>query len=812
VQLQNVTLEMSLKPFRSMEEADIREVCRKAFTQWLPLIDQAAGSSVMLWTADGSEILDYRGSMDDELEWARYIGGANPRAAVPGDPEGICLHSRPYLYMQDPPTVTYGDLRRIVRTLKGVGAEVTGKPVRVGATFDPGPEFAKSSFKYERHPEICLAGTMGRASFACCYATLKGDDVAYAGYPDGIPDGTPLGAFLGRQCTHFLRDLGFDYIWLSNGFGFGLETWATTGTIFDGERFHPQKVAETRDSILGFWEAFRRECPGFPIETRGTNLTTGIDLASDAVPLREIYEGGFGVAPPPNSPWAALNGDFGFELVGYMSHIARVPGDAHPLRYYVHDPWWLNSPWLDRYGREPHDIYLPLSVSRVDDAGEVKTASAIELLTIDDSYGQMPDQCPQEVMPHLLSALRDAPDQPGPVVWVYPFDEYHDMTFSPEPRLEEVFFGDWFLRAAVNDGFPLNTVTSTRALLPTLTQRPELYRGSVLTCTLPDDGSPLAPALMNWVQSGGRVLFYGPAAHADPRILELVNVALAEPLAGEMQVQLAGDIDVLAAGSYPTALNHRKLLCGGGKEGVPADAADPYTEVIARVSQGGSERLAAVYRSAPQWQGGAVGWVRGTNSNHYNKGGHLLTPDDPSRWFQAGRLMRQTLARFGYVFSSAKRRPGQRDPLTCVARHDNGFFLSGYTPDTTVELRLLFPQGAPLLVGYETELVGGAARYRMPRAWHRECRVFVRQQDGEPSCVEQHSGEIGIRRRLLVRGLQDADVLFFPETHAEGKVTGLVNGAYPYIQGDFVQFDGIADAAGPALRARNVSGSLLISW
>ena len=109
----------------------------------------------------------------------------------------------------------------------------------------------------------------------------------------------------------------------------------------------------------------------------------------------------------------------------------------------------------------------------------------------------MPDQCPQEVMPHLLSALRDAPDQPGPVVWVYPFDEYHDMTFSPEPRLEEVFFGDWFLRAAVNDGFPLNTVTSTRALLPTLTQRPELYRGSVLTCTLPDDGSPLAPALMN---------------------------------------------------------------------------------------------------------------------------------------------------------------------------------------------------------------------------------------------------------------------------------------------------------------------------
>ena len=29
----------------------------------------------------------------------------------------------------------------------------------------------------------------------------------------------------------------------------------------------------------------------------------------------------------PNSPWAALNGDFGLELIGWMSHIAELPGD-----------------------------------------------------------------------------------------------------------------------------------------------------------------------------------------------------------------------------------------------------------------------------------------------------------------------------------------------------------------------------------------------------------------------------------------------------------------------------------------------------
>ncbi|HAZ62639.1 MAG TPA: hypothetical protein DCZ72_03370, partial [Armatimonadetes bacterium] len=158
--LANVTLELSLKPFW---EADPEPVCRRMFRQWLPLIGQARQVSVMLWTADGSELLDYAGRLDDEIEWARYIGGATPRQPVPGDPEGVCLHSRAYLYRDNPPVHTYRSLAAIVATLKRVGAEVPGLPVRVGSTFDPGPEFARSSFKYERHPEVCLAETMGRA-------------------------------------------------------------------------------------------------------------------------------------------------------------------------------------------------------------------------------------------------------------------------------------------------------------------------------------------------------------------------------------------------------------------------------------------------------------------------------------------------------------------------------------------------------------------------------------------------------------------------------------------------------------------------
>ena len=777
--LRTVILEMSLKPFKATDEEYTRAVCRRMFRQWEPLARNADEVAVLLWTSDGSEILEYQGDLNQEMEWARYIGGANPRQYVPNDPEGKALHSRAYLYMENPPVLTYARLALIVRVLKEVGREVTGKPVRVGTTFDPGPEFARSPFKYERHEEVCLAGTMGRASFVCCYGVLNADTHRYAGFPEGIPQGTPVGTFLGRQARHFLTDLGFDYIWLSNGFGFGMETWATTGATFDGERFLPERAGEVREKLLDFWKRFRQECPGFPIETRGTNLTTGIDLASDAVPLQEIYAGGFDMAPPPNSPWAALNGDFGFELVGYMSHVAEVPADTFPFRYYVHDPWWLNSPWLDRYGREPHDIYLPLSVARVDAAGAVRNPSSISLLTVDDSYGEMPDRCPNEVIPHLQEAVAHAPDAPGPLVWVYPFAEYHAMALE-QGRLEEPFFGDWFIRAAINNGLPLNTVVSSANFLASLRANPDTYRESVLLSIVPDAGSPLAGGLAEWVRAGGKALLYGPLAHAGEAVLDLLNLRAAAPLSGELDLDLRRHPDALAQGSYPTRLRHPELLSAGGIEAALRDEGDAGTEVAASVSDGSATRVAALCRSLPEWNGGAVAWMRGTNSATYHKGAHLLSPDDPAQWFHGDLLARFLLERLGVHVSVQKRRPAQRNPVTCIARHSNGFFFSGYAPDTTVSLRLRFPQGAPILVGLETWLEDGRSTYALPRAWRRECRVFVDGQDeGQISCVEQHSGEIGVRRRLFLRGLQNATVRFYPEAGTEASVRMLQNPAYP---------------------------------
>ncbi len=789
-----VTLEMSLKPFRVMQEPAIRFVCEQVFRQWAPLLRHVDECAVMLWTADGSEILTYRARMGDEIEWGRYLGSANPPELPPAvDPD---IHQRARIYIPEPAVITYAGLKLIVDTLKSVGTAMTGKPVTVGATFDPGPEFAKSPFKYEKHPEIT------KGYWVDCSATLNADTEVYAGFPNGIPQGTSVGTFLGRQSQRFLTDLDFDYIWFSNGFGFSATAWNVTGALFDGQEFHTEKASEIREEILSFWKEFRKECPSFRIECRGSNLSTGADLSASASPVGDIYDGGFNMVAPPNSPWAAIDGDFGLEISGYLSHIAHLPpGEQFPFRFYTHDPWWLNSPWFDRYGREPHDIYLPLALARVNSEAKITRPSFIEFLTIDNSYGEMPDQCPDEVIPHILAATGDFSDEPGLITWVYPFREHHDKIFGPAPRPSEVFFDDWFLRNAVNAGLPVNTVVSTGNFLASLKVNPEYYQRTILLTPVPEAGSAVEKALLDRLADGHSVFLYGPVTHASKTLLGMLNLKLVAPLSGELEMRSSLEGDAIQQGSMAKTMLHRDVLSGGGIDTAVLDPTAAGSDVCATVSDGSSERVFAVAR----WvESGRLAWVRGSLSSSITQA-PLPKPDDPSLRFQAEFLMRPMLARFDYRILVEKPALATRDPLILVARSNNGFFLSGYCPSTTVTLRFRFPYGAPLLVGYETVLENGQATYHMPRAWHRECRFLVEQGDGaELSCVEKTHEEVGLRRRLLVSGLNAATVHFYPELRPAGPPVRMEN------QGKRIQYE--TKDGGRRMVARDLTGDLVVSW
>lgn len=806
----NITLEASLKPFKKNDAAYIREVASEMFVQWHSLLRHADTVSVMLWTSDGSEILDYKGDFDQPLEWAMYMGNPNTAHEVGSGPEELSLHERAYLYMEDPPSFTYGDLAFIVNTLKEEGRKVTGKPIMVGATFDPGPEFAKSPFKYEKHPEILGGNAMGHKTFVSCYSVLNADAEPYAGFPNGIPDQTPFGTFFGRQSQHFLSDLGFDYIWFSNGFGFGAEGWSSTGAIFTGEEFEQEKLSGATAKILEFWKLFRQECPHFPIQTRGTNLSVGADLARDAVDHKNIYEGGFNMLPPPNSPWAALDGDFGLELVGYMSRMAELPDTRFPFRFYTHDPWWINSPWLDRYGREPHDIYLPMAVGRIDENGKIGVPTHLNFLTIDDTYGNMPTQVPDEVIPHILKARYDLPTAPGPLVWVYPFDEYHDWARKYDDRLPEIYYGDWFIRQAINSGLPLNTVISTSSFEKALSEKPGLFEESVLITIAPEEGSANETALMEFVKNGGRLIVFGPVEHAGKDFMDFLNLENTDPMEGEMKIIHSDILNGTSKGD-PNLLNHRPLFSGGAFRSKIKDPADNHTQLLARVEKAGESRDMSWSRSLPEWKGGKLVYLRGTNSSSFT-GGRLLTPDDPEKYFIGPTMLRQVLAIFDLDFVIEKPHVAVKDPVLTINRSDNAFIFSGYNPNSIVKQHFKFAQGAPLLLGLETILKNGYSTYTMPTAWHRECRVFVEQASGLLSYKELHSGQKGISKRYQVSGLENATVrIYVADGIGSESLNVYLNSGYPWKKGQ-IPFEKGLDFKGNYFEVKDVTGALVFSW
>jgi hypothetical protein len=812
--INDITLELSLRPFIDTTETGIRTRAQEIFIQWLPLVRHADRVSVMMWTSDGSEILEYTGDIDASFEWSHTIGCANPRwdKLPPDDPRGLGIHRNPSDYIENPPIHTYRWYKRFLEIVRNVGEEVTAKPVQLGATFDPGPEFAKSKFKYEKHVEICLGDTAGDASFVVCYAELNADKNAYAGYPKGIPQGTNFGEFLGRQSKHFLDDMGFDFLWLSNGFGFGKETWGMYGAVFNGKEFSPAKAVDVKKISLDFWNNFRKGCPKKLLRTRGTNLLTGRDLACDGVPLREIYRGGFNMEPPVNSPWAAINGDFGLELAGWMSHIAEIPNDTYPFRYYVHDNWFLNSPWLDRYGREPHDIYLPLAISRIDRKGCMSLPSHINILSVDNTYGQTPDQVPNEVIPCILDCLGTSPDAPGLCTWLYPFDEYHDMAYDAA-RIGEVFFGDWFIRTAINNGFPLNTVVSTKNYLSTIASNPKRFAQTILVTPVPSTPA-IAQALLEHLSNGGRILLYGPTAHADASILSALNCAHASGLEGELDVMIAASADTVIMHARPSKILHTALSSAGSLTEILAQKDDASTRIVATAKKHGEERIIALSRKGV-WNGGTLAWVRGTNSFRLPDSTRARTPEmlDAKEYFYTELLLRQVLKEFNFDIAVHKREGSVPNPMLSISRHKNAFYFAGHSPNVTVSQSLRFSAGAPVFNGFETFIEHGCAAYHMPKAWRRECRVFVDQKEASiVSCAEQPAGQLNVNRRLLVRGTKNAVVRFFPEPGTENGVVFLLSPEHPFIKGDFAASRREETCDGVCLTVDGISDDLLISW
>lgn len=843
--LRDVQLEMSLKPFYDNSPETRRAVCREIFTQWHALCRHAESVSIMLWTADGSEMLEYDGDLQRPFEWARYQGSANPHewkinrkkrtgeAAEPGvgsdpwdpaqDPEGRGLHRRPYLYRPAPAEFNFTWLRELVDDLKRIGREVTGKTIYVGNTFDIGPEFAYSRFKYHWHPEILAGGnSLFKGQWVSCEAVLNADDRRYAAYPDGIPQGTPLGTFMGRQMARFFADIGFDFLWFSNGFGFALEPWAMIGNLFDGASFRPERADDTRQRILRFWRDLRAEFPArYRIRTRGTNLCTGVDLGSDASPLRDIYHPVLAVDAPVNSPWAALDADFGLELSGWMSHIARHPGETFRFRYYIHDPWWKNSPYLDRYERNPHDIFLPSAVSRIRADGSTEIARDFALLTIDDSDGCMPLSVPAEVTAHLLRAREFAPDDAGPLVWLYPFDAFHDQVLQHH-RPDLPFSADFFIGTVINDSVPLNTVMDLADLPAAVNARPALVSGRTFLSPVPRPGSAEEAALLALVKADGDLLIYGPLPPASP-FVAMLGIDHADAIEGDFDLDLRHIPRGENMHEVGLRLRHTGFMSAGGWTEAPA-ASRPTTAMhlaTARPAAPSAGREGARVAAALADTGnGRIAWVRASLSTaEYDPNepepirGPILRPLDRRKFFPFGRLARFCLDALGWTSAVADPATANRPPYLVLHRHKNAVHYSGYHIDEQARLMIRHPLGAPVFTWRRVRIIDGQTEVTGQRAWSNEARVFVTEGgDGSYRAKFEGTCGFGVNRRLIVSGCRNATLHFLVEPDRLDGLRILRNPVFPHLVGDFVEPVMRDTPFGPTVRVENVEGSILFQW
>ena len=532
-------------------------------------------------------------------------------------------------------------------------------------------------------------------------------------------------------------------------------------------------------------------------------------MATDAAPLGALYAEGL-IEPPVNSPWAAITFQAGLELAAWMSHVAELPkGRGFPFRFYIHDPWFLNSPWLDRYGREPWDIFAPLSICRIREDGSVQTPDSVALLSVDDTLGRMPETVPREVTPYLAAAFETAPDRAGPLVWVYPFDEYAAVGAGEPPpgALDRIFNEDLFLGEALQGGLPLNTVASTRIWRNLVDDPRTPYRFSDTVFAVPVTAllsSENLAALDAHAARGARFLVYGALAGAPEPLLKRLGLALGEPRTGEVTVRLSESlpVDVFAAGAPCERLFVRPELDGGGLAEVEAEA-EPFAwaetaDGARRVLLSRKGAFAFVRSALPLSEQDAVGiW-------HF-------CHESATGAFPSERLMRHLLgAASGWRIRADLPTPSTPPPRPNLSRHDNAFLFHVFAPDTTASLRVRTPLGTPLVTEYDTRIEGGDALWRPGKSWRHECRLFADgQEPGTVTVKTSYPAFPGFTGRLHVVGLECATLRFFPPNGFRETVELVRNGD---MLGEATPPEWEETPFGPCAVWHDLSGAAYVAW
>jgi hypothetical protein len=156
----------------------------------------------------------------------------------------------------------------------------------------------------------------------------------------------------------------------------------------------------------------------------------------------------------------------------------------------------------------------------------------------------------------------------------------------------------------------------------------------------------------------------------------------------------------------------------------------------------------------------------------------------------------------------------ERPAMVLYSCFNNGYYITGYAPDTTCTMELGMPEGAPIMTGTDCIVKDNKATYNLSRAWTNECRVLVKQKDeSKVSCVIRPSSYAGIDRRMFVTGLKNADVIFCSVPGSKSVFVSMQfirgqNEQEKHLQTN-IPFEELENGR---FLIRNISGSLMIAW
>lgn len=323
----------------------------------------------------------------------------------------------------------------------------------------------------------------------------------------------------------------------------------------------------------------------------------------------------------------------------------------------------------------------------------------------------------------------------------------------------------------------------------------EIYSSSVLLSAVPEAASDYESSIIEYIENGGKVIFYGSTTRASKRFKAFVGVKQTDGISGELPLTVNGK----AVGT----LKHNPLISGGDIDTVAA----------------GDNGFAFVDDYVVATKGKTFVWLRGSNPNEFVKGAQLLMPQDAEKYYTADRLLFVALEHFGW----SVKQHNKGDYNGCYAKYikntgimlhrSNGAFVfSTFSNNTTSEVDLKLPYGAPILDGYETYMENGCASYHFPKSEHKECRVFVEQDCGVVSCKEMPPVSAVYRRRFFVEGLKNATVRIFGEEYCKDDFSVLLNSNMNF-HTISEKFDGgfVKNGNDVYFEARNVSGRLTVS-